>query len=176
MRMARSEAVTFTIRRAEIDDADAIARVHVASWQTSYRGVLPDATLDGLDVGARAERWRKNLAEAASVTFVACAGDGRLLGFASVGPHRAGGAITGELYAIYLLAEAKRAGAGRALFAAATAWLRAQGWTSMLVWVLENNPPARAFYEAMGGVLDGRKDTVIDGRPFATVAYVWRAL
>jgi len=163
----------FTVRRAVIDDADAIARVHVASWQTSYRGILPDATLDGLDVSARAERWRKNLAEAASVTFVACAGDGRGLGFASAGPHRAGGAITGELYAIYLLDDAKRTGIGRALYAEATAWLRAHAMTSMIVWVLEDNPPARQFYEAMGGVLDGRKDTVIDGRPFATVAYTW---
>jgi hypothetical protein len=43
------------VRRATLDDAPAIARVHVAAWQRAYRGQMPDAVLDGLDEsGARA--------------------------------------------------------------------------------------------------------------------------
>jgi hypothetical protein len=34
-----------------VDDADAIAPVHVRSWQAAYRGFMPDEVLDGLDVG-----------------------------------------------------------------------------------------------------------------------------
>ena len=38
------------IRAAAEGDGLAIARVHVSSWQTSFRGVVPDDILDGLDV------------------------------------------------------------------------------------------------------------------------------
>jgi hypothetical protein len=36
------------LRRAEPADAMEVARVHVRSWQVAYRGLLPDAYLDGL--------------------------------------------------------------------------------------------------------------------------------
>ena len=36
------------LRPAEPDDAMEVARVHVRSWQAGYRGLLPDAYLDGL--------------------------------------------------------------------------------------------------------------------------------
>ena len=37
------------IRRARPEDAEAVARVHVAGWRHAYRGLLPDDYLDGLD-------------------------------------------------------------------------------------------------------------------------------
>ena len=39
-----------TVRDATVDDARAIAEVHVASWRWAYRGQLPDDLLDGLSV------------------------------------------------------------------------------------------------------------------------------
>lgn len=36
------------VRAARTDDALAVAGVHVRSWQVGYRGLLPDAYLDGL--------------------------------------------------------------------------------------------------------------------------------
>jgi hypothetical protein len=59
------------IRRATVDDAQAIATVHVQSWQTSYRDILPKPILDGLNVERRIERWRQTLADATRATFVA---------------------------------------------------------------------------------------------------------
>ena len=41
------------MRLAMSADAAAIARLHVASWQTAYRGALPDDYLDRL-VGSAA--------------------------------------------------------------------------------------------------------------------------
>jgi hypothetical protein len=38
--MRMPEAVT--IRRAVREDARAIARVHVDSWRTTYRGIVPE--------------------------------------------------------------------------------------------------------------------------------------
>jgi hypothetical protein len=46
MAAARATAV----RPATPDDADAIASVHVRSWQAAYRGIVPDAMLDALSI------------------------------------------------------------------------------------------------------------------------------
>ena len=41
------------MREAILADAEAIATVHVRSWQAAYRGQLPDEYLDGLTVEDR---------------------------------------------------------------------------------------------------------------------------
>ena len=55
MDLGAIEPDTVTIRRATVDDADAIATVHIASWRGAYAGIVPDAFLASLDVAARAE-------------------------------------------------------------------------------------------------------------------------
>ena len=44
------------LRPAEPQDAMGVARVHVRSWQAGYRGLLPDAYLDGLRAEDRARQ------------------------------------------------------------------------------------------------------------------------
>ena len=39
-----------TVRAAEVDDAQAIARVHVDAWQATYTGIIPQPYLDQLNV------------------------------------------------------------------------------------------------------------------------------
>lgn len=45
-----------------MDDARAIAAVHIASWRAAYRGLLPDAALDALTLDGREGDWRRWLA------------------------------------------------------------------------------------------------------------------
>ena len=52
------------IREATVGDAQAIATIHVDSWQAAYRGILPDAYLANLTVVQRSEAWRKSIREA----------------------------------------------------------------------------------------------------------------
>lgn len=47
------EAVVARIRRATAQDATRIAEVHVLSWKSAYRGMMPQAHLDDLDPAAR---------------------------------------------------------------------------------------------------------------------------
>ena len=49
------------IRQARIEDADGIARAHMASWRVTYRGIIRDETLDALRLEERAEMWRERL-------------------------------------------------------------------------------------------------------------------
>jgi hypothetical protein len=47
----------FLIRPAHLDDAPGIARVHVDSWRTTYKGVIPDTILANLSYEARTQQW-----------------------------------------------------------------------------------------------------------------------
>src|SRR5689334_10893229 len=147
------------IREAERHDAFAIATVHVRGWQWAYRGLLPDALLDGLSVTDRAA-WRDaRLADppAGERTLVVEADDGRVVGFAVSGPSRGleDPPTDGEVYAIYLDPAVVGTGMGRGLFDHALSALRNDGYGRALVWVLETNDRARRFYEAAGFECDG---------------------
>ena len=75
------------IRRAVLADAEAMAAVHVASWESTYAGVLPAAYIAERTLAVRYAFWRDRLIEAdpAVCIFVACGDDGEVCGFASGG-------------------------------------------------------------------------------------------
>ena len=51
--------------------------------------------------------------------------------------------------------------------------LVADGFKSMVIWVLKDNLKARAFYEALGGVRISEKTITIGGAELIDVAYGW---
>jgi GNAT superfamily N-acetyltransferase len=140
------------VRLATGDDALAVETIRVRGWRTAYRHVLPAAELDAMPVAP--ERWRPRLATPPRgwTTFVAEEG-GEVVGFASVGPSRDEAGL-GELYAIYVDPARWSTGAGRALLERAEEQLCSEYDTATL-WVLEDNPRARRFYETAGWVPDG---------------------
>lgn len=150
-----------TVRRAVLEDAEAIARVHVDTWRTAYAGLLPAAVLAGLDVRERAETWRGLLTRWPEATHVADSG-GEVVGFASAGPAR-GEDGAGELYAIYVLPGHWGTGAGRSLLEAAESALRMAGFPEAILWALAGNERAERFYRAAGWTQDGEKDDVLEG-------------
>ena len=167
----------FAVREATVDDAEGIARVHTDSWQTSYRGILPDTVLDRIDVGQRAESRRKILRDRSVFQLVAYdVTHGDIVGFCDAGASRRHSPYAGEVYAIYLAHRAKRHGIGQEMFERVQAWLVAQDMRSMIVWVLENNHHARQFYEAMGGKQSSRLQSRVGGYPVVELSYVWDRL
>lgn len=143
------------IRRATAEDAAGIARAQERGWQAAYRHVFP---AEELDRGGfiEVERWSERLVRppAGWSTFVAVR-DGQVAGFTSVGPSRDEEGI-GELYAIYVDPDAWSTGTGRALIEHAEAQLAAE-YTVATLWVLEDNPRARQFYERAGWAVDGAR-------------------
>ena len=145
------------LRDAAPADAEALAEVHVASWKAAYRGLMPDAFLDGLAPADRLDRWRKRFAEPGTRILVWEEG-GRITGFCFGGSSRdqdTGPCRCGEIYAIYLRPEAWGRSIGRALYEAAIEDLRSRGFQELTLWVLRGNRRARDFYERMGMTLDG---------------------
>ena len=132
------------IRAAVPADAASKARVHVDSWRETYPGIVPAEYLASLSYRKREAVWMDILAAGrpAECNFVAEAASGEIVGFAGGGPEGEGNRpYAAELYAIYVLAEHQRAGLGRRLVSAVAGRLLSDGLRTMLVWVLEDNPP-----------------------------------
>ena len=157
------------IRRARLEDAAAIAEVHVRTWQAAYEHVFGAERLATLDLAARTRRWEGWLA--AGENAAVAVEDGRVVGFVWVGESREA-ADEGELFAIYALPEAWGTGAGAGLMAAGLAALRGLGHPEAILWVLADNPRARRFYEREGWQDDGgRKADEFLGVPVEEVRY-----
>jgi len=165
------------IRTADVDDAAAIARVHVSSWRATFTDLLPADFLESLTEAGYADRWRRFIAERSNLAFVVEDVSGDVVGFASGGRERAGEAsYKGELYAIYLLESAQRRGYGRELVRAIAGGLRQLGLDDMIVWVLRDNVTARGFYERLGGVYVRSQPTTIGPATVEEVSYGWPSL
>lgn len=170
--------IDIEIRPATPDDAAHIARLHVKAWQTSYQGIVHQSYLDGMDVGARTQRWRKGLENGKSQTFLAFE-HANLAGFTSVGPSREEQYPHHfELWSIYLDPAYVGKGVGKLLFNQAVQYGLEQGFTRMFVNVLDTNKAGRQFYERMGGIaIQGSEfEAKIDDQTYIEIKYEWKEL
>jgi ribosomal protein S18 acetylase RimI-like enzyme len=150
------------IRQAQPEDSEAIALVHVRGWQAAYRDVFPEEALAGLSVELRSQMWRGQIASGHAV--IVAEENAVVQGFAAVGtPQDEESEGVGELYAIYVEPSLWGRGIGRDLCGAAEAALRGGGFREAILWVLEDNPRARRFYEASGWRTDGMRAIEILG-------------
>jgi len=163
-----------TIRPAETDDAPAIAKVHVDTWQTAYRGIIPQDYLDTLTVQSRTIGWVRILGRGSNIiTLVSEDNDGRIVGFASGGAIRhTDPRFQAEITSLYVAPRAQRKDHGRRLFLSLSDRLARRGLKGLFVWVLAENA-GRAFYEAMGGVEVNEITRDFAGAPLREIGYGW---
>lgn len=153
------------IRPGTPDDADAVARVQIASWQEGYKHLFSREQLSRMSLPDRARFWRRFPPIVAQV-------DEEVVGFVNVGPAHHDEEAESELYAIYVHPDHWGTGVGRALMEAGEARLREQGYSSAILWVWRDNPRARRFYEAAGWGADGaEKDAEFWGMSGRVVRY-----
>lgn len=133
------------IRWATVDDADDLADVHVATWQAAYARMLPAEFLGTIDRAARARWWRRFIGDGARVHVAEI---DRVVGFC----HATGSSDDGwgEIYSIYVHPDNWGDGHGHDLLQAGEDTLRATGFETALLWVLDANQRARRFYERHG--------------------------
>ena len=128
------------------DSLEETSGIYALCWKTDYRGILPGDFLDALPE----DRWVPFLRRDSRRLLLARV-EGRPVGAATWGPARdPDRAGWGELFSIYLLPRFRRRGAGTALLRAALEELKGLGFRRVYLWVLEENLPARAFYQALG--------------------------
>ncbi len=166
------------IRKATISDVSGLAKVHVDTWKTAYKGIISDNLLQNLSY-----KWSENLflpllnkQNDEATCFVAEHPAGHIIGFAIGGLERSKNPnYEGELWGIYVSTEHQRKGVGKLLVLAVVTKILGLHINSMLVWVLKDNP-YRAFYESLGGKYVGEKPTQIGQEELVEVAYGWSDL
>jgi ribosomal protein S18 acetylase RimI-like enzyme len=164
-----------TIRKAEMQDAASLGMIQVTSWRSALRNIASDNYLDHMvSPEGQAEDWKEILADAEQVVLIAEV-ENTAVGYAWA--HREEDEAIdwdAELISLHLLPEYKRQGIGRKLLAAAAKQLKEHGCTSIYLWVLEENHPARKFYEVLGGELSGDQSIELGDSKLMEVAYGWK--
>lgn len=163
------------IRAITIDDADALAKIHIDAWKEAYRDLVPIEHLNGLNYAHRAAGFRSAIADKREETY--CAEDiNGLLGFVTLGSCRdrdVDHSTTGEIWGIYLAPGHWRKGIGSKLCQYAESVLRSRHCHQIVLWVFEANASARRFYEALGFTIEGAtKGLTIGGVALPTVRYI----
>lgn len=163
------------IRPATPTDIPQIARVHMESWQNTYRGLVSDTFLDNLDLNAHTARWQKRLSNPDSGEFAYVSTDvgGDVIAFATGSPEQPDHPLyRTELWALHVSKPFQGLGLGKHLFSAIAKHLYSQGYTSLMLWVLKGNP-AQQFYERMGGAFVADIVEEFQGAQIPKVAYGW---
>jgi GNAT superfamily N-acetyltransferase len=168
--------VEFSIVPADAGDAAGLSTLHVESWRNAYRGLLPDAFLDGPVVEDLMTLWRDRMSQSAAERqlVIKAVSQGSLIGLACVltdadsqwGPR---------LDNLHVKPGRKGHGVGWQLFRACCQWVvRQTPDQHMHLWVIENNYPARQFYDRQGGVIRGTRTLEIArGIHVPELRYVW---
>jgi GNAT superfamily N-acetyltransferase len=154
-----------SVRRAVAADVERLADVHARCWQETYRGMLSDAFLAGVDPAGRLALWHHLLDRPEPSEAWVASDDGTVVGFAGIHREPAPGSPQGhpppssgdlELWGLYLLGSHQRLGLGRRLLEAAL------GNSAASLWVAAGNTGAIRFYERFGFVPDGAEDVIAE--------------
>lgn len=158
-------------------DAAAITDIHVQGWKVGYRGLLPQAALDGIEPAQRLARWTGTLESAdwpRRGTLVVEDG-AELLGFADLRPTGdADGdpAEVGEVRSFYVRPSAWRQGVGTLLMTESVQRLQTAGFRAATLWVHDANARAIAFYDRTGWTADGAANLdTVRGQQLTEVRY-----
>ncbi|HVW55636.1 MAG TPA: GNAT family N-acetyltransferase [Rhizobiaceae bacterium] len=164
--------LTIDIRRAEATDAEAIAAVHLEAWRGAYCGIIPHRALNGM-INRRGPGWWANAVRRAAMILVIDVG-GTVAGYATLGRNRSRDLKQqGEIYELYIKPEYQGLGLGSRLFKAARQRLNAHHFKGLVVWALEENENALAFYQGAGGRDVAEGVEVFDHKALKKVAFVW---
>lgn len=161
------------IRQAKLNDATGIAKVHVDSWRTTYKGIIPDDFLNNLSYEQRTELWKRNIAKEDNYVVVAENNKGQIVGFADAWKRETNLVEnTSDLTSIYLLEEYQGEGIGKKLLKELFANFKQLGYRKIFVEVLEENR-TRYFYEYYGAKLVKKVQIKIGGKILNELIYEW---
>ncbi len=154
--------MTVLIRSAIPEDAPGVAQVHVRSWQSAYENLLPRSYLDRLRPEDRAQHYDFGPTHPDQPsTMVAVEGD-MVVGFVTVARARDSDVPRcGEVCALYVDPEWWGRRIGSALSSHGCSWLREQGFSEAILWVLVGNARAERFYDRDGWHRDGLRRTAV---------------
>lgn len=162
-----------TIRKAVLTDAEQIARIHAESWRAAYHSFIPENFFNNkANLESRRELWNRLLSQEHDSHF-AMENDGEIIGFFSLKKARDADLPenTCELVAIYFAPHSWHQGCGSQAMQFILSRAKEQGYKRIVLWVLEKNAPARAFYEKWDFRFDGKTNVLPLGVPTVECRY-----
>lgn len=157
-------------------DKECIAKVHVASWRTTYKGIIPDTFLANLSYEQFTAIWDENLKREDNFIIVVENDEGEIVGFADSykkESNKEENAI--DLTSIYLLETYQGRGLGKLLLKKLFTHYKDQGYTKVFVEVLEDNKTCY-FYEYYGAEFVKTVQIKIGGKVLNESIYVWQSV
>lgn len=144
-----NQSLEVSVRNARPADASALADIFRESWRLTYAGILPALHLEREILRRDTTWWRRAIAAERNL-LVVLHGE-TVAGYATCGRARGAGRDVGEIYELYLAPVYQGLGMGEHLFEACRATLDALDLERLIVWALEGNEKALAFYRRCGG-------------------------
>ena len=159
------EGETAVIRRATLDDVQALADVGTATFIESFGHLYVPADLQAfLDESHSVAAYAEALSDPEYALWVA-ERKGCVIGYAQAGacglPHEDVGRGDGELKRLYLLKSGHNGGIGAALLDQALAWLERDGPRTLWISVWSENFGAQRFYGRRGFLFVGEYDFIV---------------
>lgn len=138
-------------RLAEYKDCLDLAIVKKQVWETTYRGIYPDNSLDNYSIERNIAIFEKIIDNPDINLFVALDSE-KVVGFMDIGrPFRSYMDYKQELGLLYILKEYQRRGIGKRFMKLAYDTVKMNGYNEFFVSCNSQNVNGRRFYEAIGG-------------------------
>lgn len=165
------------VREYRYEDIPDIAKIHVKTWQSTYKDILPETYLNELSEGLeeKIKYHQKQYGKNKMNHTIVVEKDNQVCGFMIYGPrrHESHDDQAAEIYALYILKSYQHMGLGHDLMAYAVDDLIKKDYTDLRIWALKDNQ-YRHFYEKLSGVVKEEKDIFIGNESFGEVCYHYK--
>jgi GNAT superfamily N-acetyltransferase len=166
------------VRPATPSDVPSIARLHVDSWRSLYREVLPDPVLDNLSYADRERQWMRLIAGGDTGPFVYVADHprDRVVGLmAGTTEPSSNPAYPGEVYVVYVDERYAESDIGRDMMQLAARMMSENGLPGMLAWAIAGSP-IEEFYRSLHGQPVSTRNRSYGDATIEEIAFGWSDL
>ena len=163
------------IKEADIKYIDGISRVHLDSWKSTYKDILPAELFAKRTYNWQKEKWLNRLFNNDNTNefmYVALTDDDKVMGFATGSiddPNKEHDSI---LFCLYIDDKYHKCGIGRKLVDKVKSKLKKQGAKDMVLWAYKDNTACN-FYEHIGGKREKEVTESVGGRDINEVSFVF---
>jgi GNAT superfamily N-acetyltransferase len=160
------------IREVKPEDAPALAKIQVDSYQIAYKNLLPQSILDTFSYEEQTQDWVEWLADNHDEYMVVVVIGNNPVGYAR-GRRLDNNTSDYEIAAVHVLKAYQGKGIGKALIHAVAQHCAEQDCKSIMAWTLHNNP-VRNLCEKLGATYGEQKTSAWDEQTQVTeVSYHW---
>jgi len=157
------------IRKANLSDANDIAKMHADSFIASLQHLVPKSKLLKINPEGFKNRWGKRLSDDSHHAYIA-RNNKSIVGIINLALNSR--TTYPEIAHLYIHPDYWRKGIGKKLMLFAIRLMRRKGVKKVKVWALKTNPKSRAFYESLGAYTTGiERKEILESIPLIEVLY-----